>query len=145
MTGSLKINLEITSSDSAVPLGLEVWVDTDCVISVDHVESTVKVCHELSDADAEHELRVVLKNKTPEHTQIDADGNIVQDAVLTIDRVEFDDIEISDVFVKLSQYQHSFNGTGEPTVGQCYKTLGCNGTVSLKFNTPFYLWLLETM
>jgi hypothetical protein len=23
--------------------------------------------------------------------------------------------------------------------------MGCNGTVSLKFTTPIYMWLLETM
>jgi len=145
MTDQLKINLQISNSDISIPLGLEVWVDNTCLTTIDHVDSTVTVSHELNGEDAEHELRIVLKNKQPAHTQLDDDGNIVQDAVLTIDRIEFDDIEISDVFVKLSQYQHSFNGSGEPTVNKCYKNLGCNGTVSLKFNTPFYLWLLETM
>jgi len=47
--------------------------------------------------------------------------------------------------VKLAQYQHDFNGTGNPTIDKFYGEMGCNGTVSLKFTTPIYLWLLENM
>jgi hypothetical protein len=109
------------------------------------VAGLVNILHEVSDADAEHELRVVLKNKQPEHTQIDDQGNITKDAVLTIDRIEFDGIELNDLFIKNNEYRHSFNSTKEPTVNKCYQEMGCNGTVSLKFKTLFYLWLLETI
>ena len=145
MTDTLNIKLQISSSDLLVPLGLEVWVDSTCVTALDHVNETVNVCYELDDTDGNHELRVVLKNKKPEHTQIDDQGNITKDAVLTIDRVEFGGIEISDLFIKNSEYYHSFNDTGEPTVSKCYQQMGCNGAVTLKFASPFYLWLLETI
>jgi hypothetical protein len=26
-----------------------------------------------------------------------------------------------------------------------YGSMGCNGTITFEFNTPFYLWLLENM
>jgi hypothetical protein len=45
----------------------------------------------------------------------------------------------------VAKYQHDFNGTGKLTTQNFYGELGCNGTVSLKFSTPIYIWLLENM
>lgn len=145
MSDTLKINLEITSSNPAVPLGLEVWVDDRCITDTAHVSDLVVCKCEIEDSDAQHELRIVLKNKLPEHTKIDADGNIVEDAILTVKSVEFDEININDLVILKSQYSHSFNKQQEPIVDRFFGVLGCNGTVSLKFSTPFYLWLIDSM
>lgn len=144
MTDTLKIKLKIGSTDYSVPLGLEVWLDDKFIYDA-VVNAPVLNEFEIADTDGEHELRIVLKNKLSEHTKIDADGNIVADAMLTVDLVEFDEININDLFIANSQYSHSFNGDSEPILDKCYGNLGCNGSVSLKFNTPFYLWLLESM
>jgi hypothetical protein len=42
-------------------------------------------------------------------------------------------------------YTHDFNGTQQEIQDEFYSEMGCNGTVSLKFSTPIYLWLLEHM
>jgi hypothetical protein len=97
----------------------------------------------MPDADAEHELRFVLKNKTAEHTKIDQDGNIVKDSWLTVSDLSFDEIQLGHIGTELAVYTHDFNGTGNQTQEKFYGTLGCNGSVSLKFTTPIYLWLLE--
>jgi hypothetical protein len=44
-----------------------------------------------------------------------------------------------------AMYTHNFNSTGPSTQDKFYGELGCNGTVTVKFNTPIYLWLLEHM
>jgi len=49
------------------------------------------------------------------------------------------------MFTELATYTHDFNGTKELTQEKFYGVMGCNGTVSLKFATPIYLWLLENM
>lgn len=144
MTDTLKIKLKISNTNPDLPLGLEVWIDDQCVTNIEHVTETVTNC-EILDADGAHELRIVMKNKQGEHTVIDADNNIVQDALLSVDLVEFDGINITDIFVSRSEYTHSFNGSGQSITDRCYGQIGCNGTVSLKFNTPFYLWLLEVI
>jgi len=144
MTDTLKIKVKISNTNPEIPLGLEVWVDDQCVTNIEHVTESITEC-EVPDTDGNRELRIVMKNKLAEHTVIDADNNIVQDALLVVDLIEFDEISITDIFIMQSEYTHSFNGHSEAITNRCYGQLGCNGTVSLKFSTPFYLWLLETL
>jgi hypothetical protein len=96
--------------------------------------------------DEQHQLRLIMKNKLPEHTQVDADGNIVSDTRLIIKDLAFDNIQLRQLFVKHARYQHDRNGTAQQAIlDEFYGEMGCNGTVSLEFNTPVYLWLLEHM
>jgi len=124
---------------------MEIWLDDQLIFDQDRVAETTAFTHELSDDDAEHELRFVLKNKTAEHTAIDDAGNIIKDACLIISDLTFDEIQLGYMFIELATYSHDFNGTGNQTQDKFYGTMGCNGTVSLKFSTPVYLWLLENM
>lgn len=145
MTNTTTISGFIDSSDKKIPLGTEVWVDNICVINVEHVDRIVHFLHEVSDDDGEHELRIVMKHKITEHTELDNTGNIVRDVMLTISDIKFDDIDCGKIFFEKSIYTHDFNGS-QPTVhDQFFGSMGCNGTVSLKFTTPLYLWLLENM
>jgi hypothetical protein len=69
----------------------------------------------------------------------------VSDAVLTIKDLAFDEIKLGHMLTELATYTHNFNGTKEPVQEKFYGAMGCNGTVSLKFAAPVYLWLLENM
>ena len=86
-----------------------------------------------------------MKNKTTDHTQIDEHGTIIQDAVIKINNLCFDEIELGQVFIDHAEYVHDFNGTKNIITDKFYGEMGCNGTVSLKFTTPIYIWLLENM
>jgi hypothetical protein len=140
-----KISFVISPSDTACPLGVEVWVDQQQIFATEHLADTVNVSHDIDEDDAEHELRVILKNKLPEHTKIDADGSIAQDAVINISSFEFEDIDINQVVQDLAIYTHDFNGSAAEIQDKCFGNMGCNGTLSLKFSTPIYIWLLENM
>jgi hypothetical protein len=142
---TVKFNCVVGSTDFSVPLGLEIWVDQHRLFDQDHIDQTYNIQHEISDDDGEHELRFVLKHKLSAHTQVDAEGNIVSDATVTVGNIEFDGIDCQYLITKLAQYQHDFNGTGSIITQPFYGELGCNGIVSLKFTTPIYLWLLENM
>lgn len=135
----------ITPTTAAVPLGMEVWIDDQKLFDQDHVQESHKFSADLSDNEGEHELRFVLKNKLSEHTQIDADNKIIGDARISVSGIEFDGIALNQLVPALAEYQHNFNGTGELFKDKFYGELGCNGTVSLKFTTPVYLWLLSVM
>lgn len=142
---TIKFNCVISSTDFTIPLGLEIWLDDHKFFNQDHIDQIHKVEHEISDDDGEHELRFVLKNKLSDHTQVDAEGNIIRDARIIVSDIEFDNIDCQYLTTTLAQYQHDFNGTGEPTTDPFYGEIGCNGTVTVKFTTPIYLWLLENM
>ena len=139
------VSFDVSNSDFLARLGLEVWIDHTEIFSCDHVQQAQTITFDLSNDDGDHELRFVLKNKTKEHTQIDQNGTIVKDAVLMIDNLKFDKIELGQLFSEYAVYTHDFNGSATEIQDKFYGTMGCNGTVSLEFSTPIYLWLLENM
>jgi hypothetical protein len=126
-------------------LGMEIWLDDHKFFDQDHIDTTHQIKHTISDDDGDHELRFVLKNKLPEHTQVDADGNIISDSTVSISDIKFDGINCDYLTSTLAEYQHDFNGTAPTITQRFYGELGCNGTVTLKFSTPIYIWLLENM
>ena len=143
MTTTTTISGFIDSSDKKIPLGTEVWIDTTCVVNVEHVDRIVHFSHVLDDDDGNHELRIVMKHKTPDHTELDDAGNIIRDAMLTVSDLKFDEIELGQILLKHAVYTHDFNGSQASVNDQFFGNMGCNGTVSLKFSTPAYLWMLE--
>ena len=146
MTPTVTITFNLATTDAMAELGFEAWIDQRKFLDIDHVTETQKITVDVDDQDdAEHELRLVLKNKTTAHTQVDENGNIITDARLIIKDLAFDEIQLGHMLVEQAVYNHNFNGTGKTTQVKFYGEMGCNGTVSLKFATPMYLWLLEHM
>ena len=145
MTNTTTITGFIDSSDKKITLGTEVWIDNICVVNVEHVDRIVHFSHVLEEDNAEHELRIVMKHKTPDHTELDNAGNIIRDAMLSISDIKFDEIALGQVLLNKAVFTHDFNGSQPPVDDKFFGDLGCNGTVSLKFTAPTYLWLLENM
>jgi len=136
---------QVQPTNSAVPLGLRVLLDQVAIFENAHVTETVQIEHEMSDADGEHALTFELFGKLPEHTKITETGEIVSDALLEINNISLDGIDLDQIFQSLSVYHHDVNGTQAPADYKFFGSMGCNGTVTLKFTTPVYLWLLENM
>ena len=135
----------LDTSDSSATLGFEAWIDNHKFFDTDHVQQRQRIFVEISDDDGNHELRFVMKNKTSDHTKVDSDGNITADARLIVTDLSFDEISLGHMLTEQAVYTHDFNGTSTITQDKFYHELGCNGTVTLKFDTPEYLWLLEHM
>ena len=146
MTNTVSISCTLDTNNPTAVLGFEAWVDNQKFFDTDHVQAQQQIAVEIADDDdGEHELRFVLKNKTSDHTQVDSDGNIVADATLTVTDLAFDEIQLGHMFTEQAVYTHDFNGTQKEIQDTFHSVIGCNGTVSLKFTTPIYLWLLEHM
>ena len=69
----------------------------------------------------------------------------MSDARVIITDVEFNGLKLDYTFVEQAIYTHDFNGTKQQQQARFYGEMGCNGTVSLEFSTPCYLWLLENL
>jgi hypothetical protein len=145
MTNTITITFELSPSNYQAELGFEAWVDDEKFVDIAHVQGPQLIKIDMSDTDGDHELQLILKNKTAAHTKIDDNGAIVSDATLTISGLAFDEIKLGHMVTELATYTHDFNGTKESVQDQFYGEMGCNGTVSLGFTTPVYLWLLEHM
>ena len=101
---------------------------------------------ELED-DSNHQLTFTLYNKTKYDTVV-KDGVIEKDTLIKISNIELDDIDLTSMLSlnkELFYYEHDNNGTTQLEKHTLYDTLGCNGTATINFTTPFYIWLLENL
>jgi hypothetical protein len=145
MNNTSTISFDINTSDSTAAIGIAVWIDDTCLYQTDHLMEPKHIDHAVLDDDIERELRIVISGKTSEHTQIDEQDNIIKDVVVNISNITIDEIDITQLFNEKCVYTHDFNGTQPEIQDTFYGAAGCNGTISLKFSTPIYLWLLENM
>lgn len=145
METTVTISCEIGTTNPSIPLGIEIWLDQDKIFDLTHVTDSFTFMKNVPDNEAEHNLRFIMKNKLAEHTQIDNVGTIIKDANLTVSNIQFDNIALGQIVINNAVYTHDFNGTGLQTEQKFYGEMGCNGTVSLKFSTPMYVWMLEHM
>jgi len=145
MTDQVQVACTISSLDPTAAVGLEIWLDDTQIYNTEHVIDPVNCTHGFADTDGEHQLRFVMKNKTQAHTTIDQEGNILSDCRLCIEKLSFDEIEVGQIFIEQAVYEHDFNGTADTIQDKFFGEMGCNGTLTLAFTTPVYLWLLENM
>lgn len=144
-TNTMSIGCLITPSNPTSALGITITIDNQVVYTNLHVKNPINFTTSISDDDATHVLKFILSGKTAAMTKIDDQGNIIEDATLDITNLTLDNIEIDDLVSAHCVYEHDLNGNGPVTKEKFFSTMGCNGTASLEFSTPIYLWLLENM
>jgi hypothetical protein len=145
MSDTIKFRCDLNTTDSSAPLGFEVLLNDTTVFKTLHVTESCQVMFDITDSEAVQKLQFVMSGKTAEHTRVDDNGTITQDAMLEISNITIDDVDIGLIVTDKSEYVHDFNGTSESVKDKFYSNMGCNGTVTVEFTTPFYLWLLENM
>lgn len=140
------VELKLTVSALAPGTALHITLDGQTVWRGDPVTSPGEIIYNfIDDEGAEHTLILELSGKTQNHTRIDHSGNIIEDLLVLANTLTIDNINIDKQFWELAEYRHDFNGTAAPTTEKFYGTMGCNGTVTMKFTSPFYIWLLENL
>lgn len=145
-TPQVSITFTVDTTDATAGLGFEAWVNDVKFYDTDQVTGPHEISMKINDADDQsHVLKFVMKNKTDANTQIDDAGEIITDAQLRVSNVAFDEISLGHMLTEHAVYTHDMNGHGNLTQDKFYGEMGCNGTVSLEFTTPMYLWLLENM
>ena len=91
--------------------------------------------------DQDHLLEIRLENKTSRDTVTEGD-KIVKDTLLNIDSIVMDDIELGELKWSMSEFVG--DDPNRPILQRCVN-LGWNGSYRLKFTSPFYIWLLESL
>ena len=145
MSDTIKFQCDLNTTNSSAPLGFEVLLNGNSAWKIDHVTETCQIIFDISDDEAVHKLEFVMTGKTVEHTVVDNQGAIISDAMLAINNIMIDDIDMDLLLNDKSKYTHDFNGTQPAVEDKFYGNMGCNGTITFEFTTPFYLWLLENM
>jgi hypothetical protein len=128
------------------PLDLQIYLNKEKIFEFDKSLQQSNFCTEITDLplDSCYTLKFVMSNKTVDHTKVDPEGNVLGDCRIAIKNLAFNKIELGHLFVEQAEYVHSKNETDTvPVKDKFYGEMGCNGTVSLQFYTPTYIWLLE--
>ena len=96
---------------------------------------------------SENTLFVRLDNKTNQDTII-KDGVIINDMLLNVKSIEIDEIDLGSLIWSHSTFKpdhpQKYNNEIIKELKNCVN-LGWNGTYTLPFTSPFYIWLLENI
>lgn len=131
---------------TGAPLGAKVTFDGQVIHSGLVGSDAIDINHEFDDGtESPHRLEIELSGKQPSHTVIDSTGAILKDSMLRVWNFELDDIALKHLFYERCEYHHDTNGQTTLEKHQFWGDMGCNGTVTFRFSSPAYLWLLENM
>ena len=141
----VEISGVIASTNCSSKIGTEVWVDNNCIVNCEHVDSPVAFRTTIDDTPGDRKLRIVMKHKQPTDTVVDADGNITKDVCLSISELVINQVPIQKFATAHAVYSHDFNGSQAPSQHRFYGDMGCNGEVAIPFSTPIDLWMLDKL
>lgn len=103
-------------------------------------------------SDKNHFLKITFKNKTNDDTILAKTGEIIMSVSVTIDFIEFEDIDISSMLFSHSKfipdYPEPWYSQQDPKPEKSIKNcldMGWNGTFELKFKCPIFEWFLENL
>ena len=124
-----------------------IWLDDHAVIQSE-IASTAQqpVTFDRTIDEGMHTLKIRLENKTTADTVIE-NGEVVKDMLLNIDDITIDDISLGNLLWSaeyILDHKQTYNGKEIDHLDGCVN-LGWNGTYTLKFTSPFYIWLLEKL
>ena len=139
------VELFISSNCDNNDIVTHVKLNNSIITSLPCSVQPVQVCIDVDDnIEAEQQVTIEMCGKTTDHTTIDANGNIVHDVVVNVNKIIIDDNDVTALFCTGKQcYTHNFNGTQDSLVDEFYGVIGCNGVVSIAFTTPIFIWLLD--
>ena len=138
----MKLSLTLSATKDCNDVCVKIFID-----NIEIFQSTAKcqphtIEYTILENPADHDLKIVMAGKTRRHTQINNQGEIISDVAFMVDRLEFEDIDMTPIFYQGEpSYTHNLNSSSAERTDEFSGFMGCNGTVSFKFSTPIYLWL----
>lgn len=144
----MRYEFKINSFGTASDITLTVKVDNALISRFwcdnQNHEITYIMDDEIDDVLSAHRFSIEMTGKNYSHTKIDNQGNRLSDCYFVIERLVFDDIDVTEEFCNgQSKYRHDNNGTSESFDDDFFGIIGCNGTVMLDFKTPLHIWMLD--
>ena len=127
---TVAIQFDFVSHDVESGLSVDVDFNGEHIQTLDRSQ-TVRLAVDCKPG--EQVLQFTLKNKTPAHTVLNNNNEIIRDACVGIENFELDHVALEHTFFEQCRYHHDFNGSQNAIVDDFFGTMGCNGTVSLRF------------
>jgi hypothetical protein len=138
----MHFELDIAANMVCNDIGIEILFDQQKIFECTADSKLSTISHDFDDNPGQHVVTLIMTGKNSTHTKIDIAGNIISDIFFQISRLEFEQLDLQEVFCQgYKGYTHSFNSTQPEFLDEFYGVIGCNGRVEFKFSTPIYLWL----
>lgn len=142
----LTFDVSASHDDSGIEISVQLDQQRPQKIKVGKISQQISIAID-DDQEVEHELTIEMSGKTAGHTKLNNDGSIADDVMVYINNETcmLDDINITSILWDKANYWHNHNGSTNFSDHKFYSAMGCNGTVSMKFSTPVYMWLLDNL
>ena len=123
------------------------------ITGTEHEPNIIEFEHTLEEGKS-YELLIKRSGKDKNQTVVNDKGDILKDQLLHIKNIEIDEIDIGALVyegVYTPDYpepwatQQRESGKELPESFKNVTKMGHNGTWSLQFESPFYMWLLENL
>jgi len=131
------------------------WQDhmPTCVIEINNrveynevIAKPTNAVVELNDAaDKTHIVRIHLRNKCADDTEVDKAGNIVNDVLLHINDIKLNGISINTKMYHNPIYVHNKNRDIDRITDQYVGVMGFNGYIELLITSPAAMWIAEIL
>lgn len=96
--------------------------------------------------EGKHTIKIQYLGKTFPDTRVDEAGNILEDHGIHIENIEIDDIDLGFMCFSHSVYRPDRRVHHEAPEEMLQTVdLGYNGTWSIEFEVPTYIWFLENL
>ena len=143
----MRLELDISANNDCTDIVIEVYVDQALIFQSTAQQQQQTVTYDISEDPGDHELQLVMSGKNFTHTIVDSNGQITSDIFFTINRLEFEELDMRKLFWlgQRRRHSHSFHSTQPEFDDEFYGDIGCNGTVFIPFSTPIYLWLSNNL
>ena len=157
-TEKLKFKLELYATmwdqppHAEIVVGDKSYYNSD-ITSTEDKPTVIEFEAELEE-DKEHSLIIKRTNKGKSQTVVNEKGDLLKDQLLHIKLIEIDEIDIGGLVyegVYTPKYPEPW-ATQQRDAGlelqESFKNvtqMGHNGTWTFKFESPFYMWLLENL
>ena len=157
-TEKLKFKLKLFATMWDKPPVAEICIDDKSMVTkeitgTEDAPDILEFEHEFEEGNT-YNLVIKRSGKHTSQTIINEKGDILQDQLLNIQNIEIDEIDIGGLVftgIYTPEYpepwatQQRSAGTELPVNFKNVTQMGHNGTWSFKFESPFYMWLLENL
>jgi hypothetical protein len=137
----MKLNLQFSANTNCDDVLIEIYLNNNKIFQSTAQQQLQQILCEIDEFPAEHELKLVMLGKNQSCPVVNDSEEIVSDIYFKINQLEFEDIDMQEVFC-LGKKCYTHHGDTE-LPHEFYGILGHNGTVKINFATPIYLWLKD--
>jgi hypothetical protein len=157
-TERLKFKLELYATYWDKPPVAEILIDSESqyrseITGTEKEPAVIEFEKELTEGE-KYTLNISRSGKEPNQTVVNAEGGIEKDQLLHIKSIEIDEIDIGSLVYEgvytptYPEPWHTQQVSAGNTPEKSFKNvtaMGHNGTWTLAFESPFYMWLLENL